>query len=192
MRMRKLAAVLVGLMMVGTVGTGLAQPMKGMERMKGMGPKAGVASRSPEDREPTEHGTKQADGLEVTLVSAPPLSPAEMQRMMPGMGGMGSMQGRGGMMRDMPGMGGMAGAGVKPTHWIGVIVSNVKEGRVVPDLQITLTARKGELTWTVSLMPMPGSYGANISLPEKGRYTVTVTVAHPERPVSVAFDFEYR
>jgi hypothetical protein len=41
-------------------------------------------------------------------------------------------------------------------------------------------------------MPMPGSYGANISLTEKGRYTVTVTIARPGRPVSVAFPFDHK
>lgn len=114
--------------------------------------------------------------------------------MMPGMSGMGGMQemmrgmrGMEGMMRGMPGMG--AGA---PTHWIGVFVRDLKEDRVVQGLQITLTARKGDVARTATLMPMRGSYGANISLPEKGRYTVTVAIARPENPVSVAFDFDYQ
>lgn len=143
-------------------------------------------------QEPTEHGAKQADGLEVTLISAPPLSPAEMQRMMAGMGRMGGMQGMGGMMGGMPGRGGMAGAEGSPTHYIGVLVIDLRNGRVVHGLQVTLTARKDGLTRTVTLMAMPGSYGANISLPEKGRYSVTVTIARPENPVRVAFDFEYQ
>jgi len=104
---------------------------------------------------------------------------------MPGMGGMKGMQGMEGM---MPGMGGMGAP--QPTHWIGVVVRNVKADRVVQNLQITLTARKEGVTRTVKLMPMPGSYGAHISLPEKGRYTVTVSIARPETPLTLAFDFE--
>lgn len=130
---------------------------------------------------PIEHGVKQAGGLEVTLLSAPPLSPAEMRQTMPGMGGMAGMQG----------MGGMGGGAAQPTHWIGVIVRDVKEDRVVPDLKIALTAQKGGLAQTVMLMPMPGSYGANVSLPEKGRYTVTVTITRSGQPLNVAFELHY-
>jgi hypothetical protein len=96
------------------------------------------------------------------------------------------------MMSGMPAMGGMAGVEAPPTHYIGVLVSDLKDSTVEHGLQITLTARKAGLTRTVTLMPMPGSYGANISLPEKGRYTVAVTIARPENPVSIAFDFEYQ
>ncbi len=141
---------------------------------------------------PTEHGMKQADGLEVTLLSAPPLSAEQMQKMMPGMGGMGGMPGMGGMMQGMPQMGGMGGAEVPPTHWIGVIVRDMKDDRVVADLPITLTARKAEITRTVKLMPMPGSYGANISLPEKGRYMMTVTITRAGQPAQITFGFDYQ
>ncbi len=149
-------------------------------------------------QEPTEHGTKVVGSLEITLLSRPPLSPAEMQQMMPGMGG---MQGMEGMMRDMqgmegmrgmPGMGGMCGGEARPTHWIGVVVRNLEDNRVVPDLQVTLTAQKGRLTQTVKLMSMPGSSGAHISLPEKGRYAVTVAIARPGQPLQVAFEFDYK
>lgn len=135
----------------------------------------------------TEHGIKQADGLEVTLLSAPPLSPDEIQRMMPGMRG---MKGMGGMMSGMPGMEGMGGTEAQPTHWIGVIVRDLKDDRVVPGLRVTLTARKGELTRAVTLMPMRASYGANIALPEKGWYTATVTIARPGQPLSVPFELD--
>ncbi len=141
---------------------------------------------------PIEQGTKQVGGLEVTLLSAPPLSPAEMQQMMPGMGGMGGMQGMGSMMRGMPGMGGMGGGPAQPTHWIGVIIRDLKDGRVVPDLKITLSAQKDGLTRNAALMPMPGSYGANISLLEKGRYLVTITIGRQGQPLQVAFEFDYR
>jgi hypothetical protein len=150
-------------------------------------------------QEPTEHGTKVTDGLEITLLSRPPLSPAEMQQMIPGMGGMGGMQGMGGMMRGqgmegmmrgMPGMGGMGGGEAQPTHWIGVVVRDLNDRRVVPDLQVTLTAQKGGLTRSVRLMPMPGSYGAHINLPEKGQYAV-VAIARPGQPLQVAFEFDY-
>lgn len=151
-------------------------------------------------QEPTEHGTKRAQGLEVTLLSAAPLSPADMQRMMSGMGGTGGMggmagqsgmQGMGGMMRGMPGMGGMGAGEAQPTHWIGVIVRDMRGGRVVPDLDVSLAVRKGAVTRTVKLMPMPGSYGANIGLPEKGRYSVLVAIARPGDPLNVAFDLDY-
>ncbi|MBI2154198.1 MAG: hypothetical protein HYU24_10905 [Candidatus Rokubacteria bacterium] len=141
-------------------------------------------------QEPTVHGSKQADALEIALLTSPPLSPEEMQQTMPGMGGTGAMQGMPQMMRGMPGMGGMRGEADQPTHWIGVIVRDLKDDRMVQGLDITLTAQKGQLTRTVALMAMPGSYGANISLPEKGRYTVTVTIDRPGQPARVAFEFD--
>lgn len=200
----KLAAGLAGLLVLGAAGAGAAQGTRGpvmpqptgemmqmcaqmMAQMGGMGGMA-PQPQPPEGREPTEHGTKQAGGLAVTLLSAPPLSPEAMQRMMPGMGG---MQGMGGMMRGMPGMGGMGETEARPTHWIGVVVRDLKDSRVVQGLSITLTAQKGSEARTVTLMPMPGSYGANISLPEKGRYAVTAIIARPGQPVDLAFDFEY-
>ena len=143
--------------------------------------------------EPVEHGKKGAGDLEVTLLTAPPLSPEQMQQHMPGMG---SMQGQGGMPGMMGGMrgmmGGTSGGEGKPTHWIGAIVRDVKDGGVVPNAEVTLTAKKGDLTRTVKLMPMPGSYGSNISLPEKGRYAVTVRVADGGRARNAAFDLDYR
>lgn len=161
----------------------------------------GMAKMAPESQatpssqaEPFEHGTKQADGLAVALLSAPPLSPAEIERTMPGMGGMRGMQEMGRMRgmagrQEMPGVGGMGGEAA--THWIGVIVRSLAENRVAQDLDITLTAKKGEVVRTMKLMPMPGSYGANVSLPEKGRYVVTVAIARPRQPLSVSFDFSY-
>ncbi len=141
--------------------------------------------------EPVEHGTKRAGDLEVTLLTAPPISPEQMQQRMPGMG---SMPGKGGMqgMGGMRGIGGMSGDDGTPTHWIGVIIRDAKDGGVVPNADATLTAKKGHLTRTVKLMPMPGSYGANINLPEKGRYTVTVRVAHAGPAQNAAFDLDYR
>ncbi len=128
-----------------------------------------AAGRQPAQREPAEHGTKRADGLQATLLSAPPLSSAEMQKGMPGMGGMRGMQGRGGMSGGMGSMGEMSGmAGEAPTHWIGIAERDVK------------------------LMPMPGSYGANISLSQRGQYAVTVGVVRAGQPQTVAFDFDYR
>lgn len=141
-------------------------------------------------QEPTVHGSKQADGLEIALLTSPPLSPEEMQKTMPGMGGTGATQGMQQMMRGMPGMGGMRGEADQPTHWIGVIVRDLKDDRMVQGLDITLTAQRGQLTRTVTLMAMPGSYGAHISLPEKGRYAVTVTIARSPKPLKVALEFE--
>jgi len=145
-----------------------------------MGPMGGQAAGTrARMAEPTEHGTRTVGGLEITLLTAPPLAQEQMAKMMPGM-----MQGMGGMQ----GMGAMGG---QPTHWIGVIVRDVREDGVVPDLQITLAARKDGLARTVTLMPLPGSYGANISLPEKGRFNVTVTITRPGQPLNVPFDFDY-
>lgn len=140
-----------------------------------------------EQAEPTPHGTKRVDGLEVTLLSSPPLSPGEIQRMMRGGGGMGGMMGG----ATSPGQKGMMGPEA-PTHWIGVIVWDVSDDRVVQGADVTLMAKKGEITRTAKLMPMPSSYGANISLPEKGRYTITVSVARAGRPENVSFDFDYQ
>ncbi len=175
------SAGLTGLLLLAAVAAG-AQPMPGMPAKQG---------------EPVEHGTRRAGGLEVTLLSAPPLSADEIQRMMSGMGGaggkpgMGAMPGTGGPMRGMPGPGGL-GTAEPPTHWIGVVVRDVRTDRVVPDLDVTLTARKGGLSRAVKLMPMPGSYGANLSLPEKGRYSVIVTLVRVGARHTVDFEFDSR
>ncbi len=131
-------------------------------------------------QQPVEHGSKRAAGLEITLLSAPPLSPAEVKKQMPGMEGMQGMEGMGRM------------SGETPTHWIGVVVRDLKTDSVVRDAEVTLTARKGEITRTAKLMPMPGSYGANINLPQRGRYVVTVSVVQAGEPHRVGFDFDYR
>ncbi len=146
----------------------------------------------PPSGEPVAHGTKRAGDLEVTLLTAPPLSPEQIRQHMPGMGtmqGKGGMQGMGGMRGPMGSMGGANGT---PTHWIGVIIRDTKDGAVVPNADVTLTAKQGNLTRTVKLMPMPGSYGANITLSEKGRYAVTVRVADGGRAHNAVFDLEYR
>lgn len=181
----------------------MMQPMMQMMRACGqmmgmMGQVGGMSGMMPESepqslegREPTEHGSKRAGGLEVTLLTAPPLSPAQMQKFMPGMGGM--RQGRQGMKAIMRGRGSMAGMGqAQPTHWIGVIVRDLKDDRVVQNLPISLTVMKGGVIRAVELIPMPGSYGANVSLPEKGRYIVTVTIARSAQPLAVAFELNYK
>ena len=140
-------------------------------------------------QEAVEYGTKTAGGLQITLLAAPPLTAEQMQKMMPGMGGMPGMPSMGGM----PGMGKMEGMQGQPTHWIGVVVRDAKTDAAVQNLDITLTAQKGSLIQTVKkLMPMPGSYGANISLPEKGQYRVRVQVNRSDQPVQVDFDFAYQ
>ncbi len=157
-----------------------------------------VASAGALAQEATEVGSQRSDDLEITLLSAPPLLPSEMERMMRGMGGMGGMQapsgmqGMKGMKGGMPSMGGMGGGEGQATHYIGVIVRDVKADRIVQGLDVTLATVKDGVTRIVKLMPMPGSYGANISLPEKGIYVVTVTIARPGRPVAVAFEFVYK
>lgn len=160
--------------------------------------------------EPTEHGTKTVGGLEITLVAAPPLSQEQMAKMMPGMGEMkgpmggmqqmppmGPMKGMAPMQQMKKGMGpmrGMGPMGSQPTHWIGVIVRDAKTDAAVQNLPITLTARKGQWIQTVNLMPMPGSYGANITLPEKGTYDIAVKVnrAAPEAPAEASFHFIFK
>jgi hypothetical protein len=139
-------------------------------------------------QEPADYGTKRAGGLEITLLAAPPLTAEQMQKMMPGMGGMPGMPSMGGM----PGMGKMEGMQGQPTHWIGVFVRDAKTDAAMQNLDITLTAQKGDVSRTVTLMPMPGSYGANISLPEKGQYHMRVRVNRPEQPVQVDFEFVYQ
>lgn len=154
-----------------------------------------VASAGALAQEATEVGSQRSDDLEITLLSAPPLSPSEMERMMRGMGGMqgpSGMQGMKGMKGGMPSMGGMGGGEGQATHYIGVIVRDVKADRVVHGLDLTLTAQNGGVTRTVKLMPMPGSYGANVSLPRKGTYVVTVTIARPGQPAAAAFEFVYK
>lgn len=133
-------------------------------------------------QEATEIGSRHAGNLEITLLAAPPLSSADMQRMMRGMEGMGGM----------PGMGGMGGGAGQPTHYIGVLVRDVNADQVVRGLDVTLTAQRDGMTRTVKLMPMPGSYGANISLPEKGKYTMRVTIVRSGHPLHVVFEFDYR
>ena len=137
-----------------------------------------------------EIGEKKAGGLEITLVSAPPRSMEEMKKMMEQMGqtemqkmmkqkGMEGMKGTGGMM-DMP--------SEPATHWLGVVILDSKTKKFVPDLKVALTA-KGPVTREVNLMPMPGSYAQNISLPS-GRYDVNVRIAFPKKekkPVEVRF-----
>ncbi len=163
-----------GLVLLMTVGSSMAQ----------MGGMVAPPSAQPQ---PTEHGTKRVDGLEVTLLTAPPLSSAQMQQMMRNGGG---MKGMGGMMGGQQGMAGMPG-GV-PTHWIGVIVRDLNDDRAVQDAAVTLTAKKDGVTRTVKLMPMPGSYGANVTLPERGRYTVTVIIGQGGQRREVAFPFDYQ
>lgn len=133
-------------------------------------------------QEPAEYGTKTAGGLEITLLAAPPLTGEQIQQMMPGMK----------RTPGMPGMGATGGMAGEPTHWIGVIVLDAKTDAAVQNLDITLTAQQGSLSQTVTLMPMPGSYGANISLPEKGPYRVRVRVNRPDQPVQVEFDLAYQ
>ncbi len=200
---RQIRLLLVGLAAVGWVESGWLSPASSQ-----MGPMGGQAPDPiGQMAEPTEHGTKTVSGLEITLLAAPPLSPGQMAKMMPEMPqGMGEMKGMGPMggMQQMPPMGpmkkgmgsmqGMGPMGGQPTHWIGVIVRDAKTDAAVRDLPITLTARKGQWTQTVNLMPMPGSYGANITLPGRGTYEVTVKVnrAAPEASAEASYDFTFK
>lgn len=40
------------------------------------------------------------------------------------------------------------------------------------------------------MLPMPGSYGTHLSLPEKGRYSVSVIIARSGQTLNVAFEFD--
>lgn len=120
-----------------------------------------------------EIAKKVSGGLEVTLISAPPLSQEELKKL--GMGGMGMM--------EMP--------SEPATHYLGVIIRNQKNQKVIPDLKVTLTA-KGSVARRVELMSMPGSYAQNISLP-RGRYEIIVKIDFPQekrKPVEVRFQME--
>ncbi len=187
---------LVALALIGSAWPPLASSQ--------MGPMGGQRPGSMgQMAEPTEHGTKTVGGLEITLVAAPPLSQDQMARMMPGMGEMKGMGPMGGM-QQMPPMGpmkkgmapmkGMVPMAGQPTHWIGVIVRDAKTDAAVQNLPITLTARKGQWIQTVNLMPMPGSYGANITLPEKGTYEIAVKVnrAASGKPVEASYNFTFK
>jgi len=107
------------------------------------------------------------------------MSPEEMAKRMPGM-------------MTMPEMGPMPG--MKPTHWLGVIVADTKTGQAVQGLSVTLTAKGKGVTTERKLIGMPGSYANNISLPARGAYKVLVKIAGPplKEPLEVPFDFEYR
>ena len=122
-----------------------------------------------------EIGKKVSGGLEVTLLSAPPLTQAETKKTMMGTGGMGMM--------EMP--------SEPATHYLGVIIRNQKTQKVISDLKVTLTA-KGPVTRKAELMSMPGSYAQNISLPP-GRYDIIVKIDSPKekrKPVEVRFQME--
>lgn len=126
-----------------------------------------------------EIATKKVDGLEVTLIAAPPISAEEMAKRMPGM-------------MTMPGMGPVPG--MKPTHWLGVIITDTKTGEAMKGLSVTLTAKGKGVTTQRKLIGMPGSYANNVSLPAGGAYKVLIKVARPplKQPLEVLFDFEYR
>lgn len=191
-----LSVGLVAIALIGSAWPPLASSQMGLMGGQRPGPMGQMA-------EPTEHGTKTVGGLEITLVAAPPLSQDQMARMMPGMGEMKGMGPMGGM-QQMPPMGpmkkgmapmkGMGPMGGQPTHWIGVIVRDAKTDAAVQNLPITLTARKGQWIQTVNLMPMPGSYGANITLSEKGTYEIAVKVnrAAPGKPVETSYNFTFK
>ena len=129
--------------------------------------------------ETKEIATKKVDGLEVTLLAAPPMSPEEMAKRMPGM-------------MTMPGMEPMPG--MKPTHWLGVIITDARTGNVLKDLQVELTAKRRDDVRRRQLIAMPGSYANNISLLAVGAYKVLIKIADPsfKQPLEVPFDFEYR
>ncbi len=128
-----------------------------------------------------ELGTKVVQGLEVTCVVRPPLSPAQMTEMMRKMG-MGGMMGMQGM--PMP----------RPTHYMGVIVKDAKTGKVMQGLTISLKAEGAARTQPVRLWAMPGSYAKGVVLPRKGPYTILFTIEGPmlKTPVEVSFNFVYR
>lgn len=159
---------------LGAYSAGWASPIN-TPHARALFPPLAWASR-PETK---EVATKKVDGLEVTLLAAPPMGPEEMAKRMPGM-------------MAMPEMGPMPG--MKPTHWLGVIITDMKTGRAVQGLSITLTAKAKGVARERKLIGMPGSYANNISLPARGGYRVLVKIAGAplKQAVEVSFDFEYR
>lgn len=120
-----------------------------------------------------EIAKKVSGGLEVTLISAPPLSQEELKKL--GMDGMGMM--------GMP--------SEPATHYLGIILRDQKTQKVVPNLKITLTT-KGPVARKIELMSMPGSYAQNISLPT-GQYEILVRIDFPKgkrKPVEVRFQMK--
>jgi hypothetical protein len=148
---------------------------------------AALSSGAAERAEVKEIGKKASGGLEITLVSAPPQTGEEMKKMMEQMGQT-KMQ----KMMKQKEMGGMMDMPSEPaTHWLGVIILDSKTKKFIPDLKVTLTA-KGPITRKVDLMPMPGSYAQNISLPP-GKYDIAVKVDFPKekrKPVEVRFQMK--
>lgn len=128
---------------------------------------------------PQEIASKKADGLEVTLIAAPPIGPEEMAKRMPGM-------------MAMPGMD--PTPGMTPTHWLGVIIVDLNTGQAVKGLSVTLAAKGKGVTRERELIGMPGSYANNISLPARGAYEILVKIAGPplKQALEALFDFEYR
>jgi len=137
-----------------------------------------------QQEEPQEVATRVAGGLEITLVVAPPLTEEQMAKMMEAMEARESRKGMEGM--PMPGM--------TPTHYLGVIITDQKTGKVVKGLSVTLTAKGQGVVRKRSFVQMPGSYAHNISLPAKGMYRITIKIeGFPlKKPLVVPFDFEYK
>lgn len=147
----------------------------------------GAPSTAAERAAVKEIGTKTSGGLEVTLISAPPRSQAQMKEMMKQTGKAEMKQ-----MMEQKGMGGMMEMPSEPaTHYIGVIIRDPKTQKVLPNLKVTLTA-KGPVAREVEFMSMPGSYAQNISLPA-GQYEVLVRIDFPKgerKPVEVRFQMK--
>jgi hypothetical protein len=92
------------------------------------------------------------------------------------------------------GMEGMLMPGMTPTHYLGVIITDQKTGRVVKGLSVTLIAKGQGVVRKRNLITMPGSYADNISLPAKGTYRITIKIEGLplKKPLEVPFDFEYQ
>lgn len=82
------------------------------------------------------------------------------------------------------GHGGPAMAGPRMTHHLELLVSDVNTRQFVPYLPVTATVRGDGGAFAVKLHPMLGMgglhYGANISLPAKGRYEISFRIDPPE------------
>jgi hypothetical protein len=148
-----------------------------------------LTAQQVEAGEVREVGTATVAGMQITFIAGPAPTAEEMQIARERMGKMMGKEGMAGMQKK----GGMAPMR-KPTHRLGAIVTDARTGRKIPNLSVTLTATGPGGSTRVLLTEMPGSYGGPVTLSQKGRYAILITVEGPalKEPVEVPFDFEYR
>ncbi len=120
-----------------------------------------------------EIGTATVAGMQITFVAGPPPTPEEMKIMRERMGKKMGKEGmpkirKEGEMAPMP----------KPTHRLGVIITDAQTWRKISGLSVTLTATGPGGSRSFPLTEM-GGYGSPVALPGKGRYTILIKLEGP-------------